>query len=140
MNEAVTLHRYWIWANRLRELLDGALAARGMPTDEDLLAWFADDAGLLMSHWCAALYVLVEGYRELELHDPQIDQLLASAHVDLLRRYRNGVCHFQKDYFDSRFTDFMGPPDTPEWVRNLNREFGRFFLQQLGSQAAGGGS
>lgn len=69
MNEVVPLYRYWIWANRLRELFDDALAARGMASDEDLLAWFADDAGLLMSHWYVALYVVVEGYRELGLHD-----------------------------------------------------------------------
>lgn len=84
-----------------------------------------------MSHWYASLYVVVEGYQELNLHDAKIDALLTSPHVHLLRRYRNGVDHFQKTYFDARFVDFMGPPDTPQWARNLNREFGRFFLEIL---------
>lgn len=141
MKDLVTLHRYWIWANRLRDLLDRVLAQRGMPTEESFPVWFADDPGLLMSHWYAALYVVVEGYQELGLHDAGIDQLLASSYVDLLRRYRNGVCHFQRGYFDSRFIDFMGPPGTPAWVRKLNAEFGRFFLEQLrnaGAESAGG--
>ena len=73
----------------------------------------------------------MEGYRELGLSDPVVDSLLKSSNVDLLRRYRNGVFHFQKDYFDSRLTDFYETRDTVDWVRELTKEFGRFFIQKL---------
>ena len=61
MNSAhlVTLHRYYIWANRLREYFDGALAAHGPLSASDFPIWFADDLGLFLSHWYAALYVVV---------------------------------------------------------------------------------
>ena len=114
-NDAVhTLHRYYIWANRLRDYFDKSLATKGMPSEASFPAWFAEDVGLFMSHWYAALYVVVEGYRELGLQNAKVDALLTSPNVDLLRRYRNGVDHFQKSYFDARFVDFMGPPDSPQ--------------------------
>jgi hypothetical protein len=50
-----------------------------------------------MSYWYAALYVVIEGWRDLGLADATIDALLQSPNVDLLKRYRNGVFHFQKD-------------------------------------------
>ena len=131
------LHRYFMWANRLRDHLDKALVARGSVKEVDFPIWFADDPGLFMSYWYAALYVVIEGYQELELHDPKIDALLTSPNVDLLRRYRNGVDHFQKDYFDGRFIDFMGPPDTPRWTRELNKEFGRFLIESIRSRTRG---
>ncbi len=134
------LHRYFMWANRLREHFDKALKVRGPAKESDFPVWFADDAGLFMSHWYAALYVVIEGYRELGLHDTKIDALLTSPNVDLLRRYRNGVDHFQKDYFDGRFFDFMGSPDTPKWARDLNRDFGRFLIETLGKRRSITGS
>lgn len=125
------LHRYFMWANRLREYFDKALAVRGPAKESDFPVWFADDTGLFMSHWYAALDVVIEGYRELDLHDEKIDALLESPNVGLLHRYRNGVDHFQKGYFDGRFLDLMGPPDTPQWARDLNREFGRFLIEAI---------
>jgi hypothetical protein len=140
MNALVALHRYYIWTNRLREWFDRSLAVCGWPKASDFPTWFADDPGLFMSHWYASLYVVVEGYQELGLHDTKVDSLLASSNVHLLKRYRNGVDHFQKTYFDLRFVDFMGTADTPQWTRDLNRELGRFFIETLrkesGSSAA----
>ena len=51
--------------------------------------------------------MVIEGWQELGLADPAVDRLLMSPKVDLLRRYRDGVFHFQPDYFDSRFMDFI---------------------------------
>lgn len=131
MHDLITLHKYYIWANRFRDLMDGALARVGPPTAENYREFFVSDAGLFMSFWYSALYVVIEGYGQLSVSDPRIDELLKSPNTELLRRYRNGVCHFQKDYFDKRFTDFMGQPDTPQWIRAVNLEFGRFFLERL---------
>lgn len=40
------------------------------------LAFFADDPGIFMSYWYGGLYVVIEGWKELGLHDPEIDQLI----------------------------------------------------------------
>ena len=51
--------------------------------------------------------------QQLNQTDPKVDPLISSAHVDRLKRYRNGVFHFQKKYFDERFTE---PPGTAYWA------------------------
>ena len=125
----ISLHRYYIWANRMRENFDKTLQGRGAGEVPESV--FAADMGLYMSYWYGALYVVIEGYSKRRLNDATIDQLLKSSNVSLLRRFRNGAFHFQADYFDSRFTDFMGTKDTVPWVRELNSEFGRFFLERI---------
>lgn len=55
---------------------------------------------LYMSYWYGGLYVVIEGWQRLKLSDDIIDNLLISSNVQLLKRYRNGVFHFQKEYID----------------------------------------
>jgi len=54
--------------------------AQGVPAGKAEIESF-----LYMSYWYGALYVVIEGWRELKLVDPAIDQLLQSSNVDLLR-------------------------------------------------------
>ena len=71
---------------------------------------------------------------KLNLSNSIIDQLLDSPNVKLLKRCRNGVFHFQKNYHDKRFHEFMSQGiDEVTWVRRLNEQFGRFFLQEFGT-------
>ena len=84
-----------------------------------------------MSYWYGGLYVVVEGWQELGLNDATINPLLASPNVALLKRYRNGIFHFQKDYIDERFHNFMAPTDSVAWVRQLSKAFGDYFLREL---------
>jgi len=133
MNELLALHRYYIWANRLREHFDNAIAM--VPTSVRPEQIFLDDRGLFLSHWYAALYVVVEGWQELQLTDPEINPLLTSANLDLLRRFRNGVCHYQRNYSDPRFLDLAQAQGVVPWVRQLNSSLGRYFLEKLGQPA-----
>lgn len=133
MDDIITLHRYWIWANALRTHFDKRLMDNSKEKRKDI-SWFADYQGVFLSHWYAALFVVIEGWMQMNLRDPVIDDLLGSPNVDLLRRFRNGVCHFQPNYLDDKFVEFMAEPTTVTWVRTLNTEFGRYFLQTLKSQ------
>ena len=45
-------------------------------------------------YWLASLYVVVEGWKELQLRHPEIDRLIVE-HEESLRRFRNAVYHFQ---------------------------------------------
>jgi hypothetical protein len=125
----ITLHRYYIWANKFRTCFDETIEKRGTAEPNSLI-WFADDTGLFMSYWYSALNVVVEGWHELGCEDPEVDALLLSANVQHLKRYRHGVCHFQQTYLDKRFLELMASPDSVEWVRSLNTAFGRFFLRR----------
>jgi hypothetical protein len=121
----VTLHRYFIWANRMRVHFDEIISKSELGRAPEI------ESFLYMSYWYAALYVVIEGWREIGLADAAIDALLQSPNVDLLRRYRNGVFHFQKDYNDEKFQSFMRGEDTVSWVRSLNQQFDRYFLDHL---------
>jgi hypothetical protein len=131
--EIHTLHRYYIWANKMRIDFENVLRlhnAREISEDR-----YDVESMLYMSYRYSALYVVIEGWRELNLEDAIITSLLDSPNVDLLRRYRNGTFHFQSNYFDERFIAFIRDGlNSVEWIRNMNREFGRYFLSWYGRQ------
>jgi hypothetical protein len=96
--------------------------------------FMAGPVGTYMSYWYGGLYVVCEGWQELRLTDPKVDQLLQHPNLVLLKRYRNGAFHFQKDYFDARFGDFEAEQTTVEWVRNLSSAIGSWFLIHMQSK------
>lgn len=129
MTPILALHRYWIYSNRMREKFEAAILnpdwvslARDTKIDPTLVFWI-HDPGIFMSYW----YGVIEGWGELNLSDPAVDLLLSSPNVGLLRRYRNGIFHYQKDYFDERFHEFMASKDSVPWVRDLTKAFGDYF-------------
>jgi len=128
--ELLSLHRYYIWANRMRTHFDEILASGTSATGQGEI-----ESVLYMSYWYGGLYVVVEGWKELGLTDAAVDRLLESPNVDLLRRYRNGVFHFQRQYNDQRFMEFITQgTDVVPWVRNLNQQLGRYFLEVLSNR------
>jgi hypothetical protein len=139
LSDLYTLHRYYIWANAMgtefkRMLAEASEAGSQIEpgTETGILAF------MWMSYWYAALYVVIEGWRELGVHDEQADALLESPNVDLLRRYRNGVFHFQRQYFDARFMGLIDDgEDVVEWVESLNNAFSRVFLDAFGHPPEG---
>jgi hypothetical protein len=88
---------------------------------------------MYMSFWYGELYVVVEGWQELKLADPRVDALLEDTEmVGLLRRYRHGTFHFQGNYWDDRFIDFVKVgAKSAAWVRKLNKAFGAYFLKEF---------
>jgi hypothetical protein len=98
MTELIALHRYWLYADRLRLCFKEALSnsnihelvQRAGPLG---VLWFElTPPGVFMSFWYGALYVVIEGYRDLKLSDPEIDEFLQSPNVDYLRLF--GMAHF----------------------------------------------
>jgi hypothetical protein len=136
MQELIALHRYYIWANRLRIQFDEALqqeSKAGVVPTKDLMRVLVTDSNIFMSYWYSALFVVVEGWGRLQLSDSRIGTLLSSPNVTLLKNYRHGVSHFQPEYFDPKFLDFVTAKGIVPWVRELNLAFGAFFLARLGS-------
>jgi len=124
-----TLHRYYIWANRMRVHFDEVLQQRMAAKIEK--GRMEVESMLYMSYWYAGLYVVIEGWKALKLSDQVIDRLLHSGNVALLKRYRNGTFHFQKTYYDARFIELIEKgQNVVEWIRTLNSELGRWFLAQ----------
>lgn len=127
------LHRYYIWANKMRTHFDDILKKKSENKISD--EFFKIESRLYMSYWYGGLYVVIEGWKQLGLSDPKINLLLKSKNVGLLKQYRNGVFHFQRNYDDKRFLNFITQGENcVEWIRQLNREFGKFFLEQFKPQ------
>jgi hypothetical protein len=124
-----SLHRYFVNANYMRTLFDEYIERTKLPPEFGSLDWL--NMNVLMGQWYGNLYVVIEGWKELQLADSVINKLLKSPNVPLLKRYRHGVFHFQKKYFDRRFMGLIEANEVPKWIRTLNREFGRFFLEYL---------
>jgi len=85
----------------------------------------------IVAHWLAAEYVVLEGWKELGWHDARIDDMLARypGHVDVLRRCRNAVYHFQRGLFDERIGKCLEDKDEElRWKGALHFEFQRFLL------------
>ena len=124
-----TLHKYYIYSDRMRyhfDLLIKDKIINNISVNSDI---FTDEL-IYMSYWYSTLYVVIEGWRELNLKDDRIDTLLKSSNLDYLRRFRNGVFHFQKDYFDDRFIELLSSNDNPvKWIRELNLAFSEWFLE-----------
>jgi hypothetical protein len=99
----------------------------------DPMAFMISKAGLKMCLWYGMLYVVVEGWKESGLSDPEVDRLLASPNTELLRRFRNGMFHFQTDHWlPAKFSDFFVPQNkTVEWVHALTTELRRCVMAEM---------
>lgn len=85
---------------------------------------------VLMLQFYAALWVAVEGWRECPLSDETVDELLADPafdqNVQLLRRFRNGVYHYQPDLINERLLAFLREGEhAVTWAFLLHDEFKR---------------
>src|SRR6266480_2170070 len=146
-----SLHRYWIYSNRMREYFEAALSASQQdstslaketdPTKAIVeAAKFSIGPGIFMSYWYGSLYVVIEGWKQLQLTDPKIHPLIASPNVKLLKKYRDGVFHFQRNFGEDRFKGFLSWRILSAWVRAIHSEFGRYFLERYSDSGQPGGS
>ena len=129
-NPIYTLHKYFIWANRMRTHFDEVLtiSVNNKIETKSENKKFEIETDMYMSLWYVLLYAVVEGWRELKLHDEKINLLISNKNTKLLRRYRNRVFHFDKMDNDIRFQKFFEEQSTVQWTKDLNKEFGRWFL------------
>jgi hypothetical protein len=126
LKRVVTLNRYLEWAThmaaRYNEDVDGFSGK--LDWDDPLFKRLF----MHMCYWYATLYVVIEGWHDLKLSDPKVDSLLVSPHVQLLKRYRNGVFHFQAEYIDNRHIGFMeAGTEGKKWLHELHTAFHFYF-------------
>jgi hypothetical protein len=105
-----TLHRYFIAANKMRICFDNTLAKPEVskrfehPESMDansllrlMLLEFTDDLGVFMFYWYSAIYVVIEGFKDLKVKDAKIEALLQSPNVEALKLARNATFTFRKN-------------------------------------------
>lgn len=134
VEQTLAFTRYLSWADLLNTLFETEMADEPAPTELEALRkhewrWFG-----LMCYCYPSLYVVIEAWDELQFKDPVIDRLLAHPKDfrTLLRRYRNGVFHFQSSLLDSRIIDLLQHGAAHVcWVRALHDELVRFCAEHL---------
>jgi hypothetical protein len=129
------LFRYFMAASLMRQEFDRHLRDPKVmaPVGDDPMKFLISKAGLKMCLWYGMLYVVIEGWRDAKLTDLEVDRLLASPNTKLLRRFRNGMFHFQKDqWLPPKLSDFFVPTNkTVEWVRALTAELRRYLMAEM---------
>src|SRR5262245_7628454 len=127
-HKLTSLHRYYAWSLILRDHFRAPFKEfiEAGRMEEGIIEWIGPvgmgEGAALLSHWYAALYVVIEGWRELELTDTRIDELLVSEHTERLRVHRNATCHYQEPIYVEKWNRFEKEPGAVEWVLALDQE------------------
>ncbi|MXG92062.1 hypothetical protein [Nocardioides flavescens] len=128
----MALHNYFLNADFLRDLFMKRIKRNQSPSDVNPVT--AMDDLIAMSLWYATVYVVMEGWREAKLSDPEVDELLADRHVERLRRFRNQVFHYQRAYDNPKLLEFLGADDADahaatDWIKRTHKALGRAIQQ-----------
>jgi hypothetical protein len=129
------LHQYFVWGDRMRVHFRAAMK---LPTPENIYVPLIQEPEkwLYMCYWYASAYTVVEGFTELGLNDARVQAFLDRAdYVEKLKRFRNGVFHFQKKLMDDRFLDFIGLPESAKWITEFWEALSDYFLAKFGIKA-----
>jgi hypothetical protein len=122
--------RYLYWADLAYRQWDQF--AEGAQINDKWIDWWGFFAR--MSHFYAAEYVVIEGWRETGFTDAVIDEALNRWPdiLDLLRRYRNGVYHYQPKLIEQRFMGLLKEQESAMFfIRYLHSEFCRYYWSYI---------
>ena len=85
----------------------------------------------ITAHWLAAEYIVLEGWQRIGRDDPKLNKLLSlyPENVEVLRRCRNAVYHFQTEILDKRILKCTANENEEMiWSIALHFEFQRYLL------------
>jgi hypothetical protein len=129
----LALHTHWVRADSIKERVRLDIADDGSQLPSEL-----HDIGQQLSKVHALevlyglIYVVIEGFRELGCKDESVEKLLAEGdYVNLLRRFRNGVFHYQTEPMDKRLLDFITRENSGRWMRDTHKALGTFLEREL---------
>lgn len=128
-----TLYRYYLYAVVMRDDLKkenyGEFVKNLKDDASSVILIFSSPVGVYMTFFYSAIYLVIEGWKELKLADAKIDKLIDSVHTDKLRLFRNATFHYQKEPISPKLLQFLGNEEegTEKWINELYAEFGRYF-------------
>lgn len=130
----LALHKYFLNADFVRDVFMRRMNREQSPAEVDF-ATSMDDS-IALSLWYATVYVVIEGWREAGISDSEVDELLGDDRVDDLRRFRNQIFHYQREYDNPKLLEFLrtGDADAQEattWIRRTHAALGRAIERAL---------
>ena len=133
----LALVKYWLAADLLRSSFFRSFSASNPAHlaeahgDVGLAYYWVSDPGILSSLWIGSVYVVIEGYRALDLADSELDELLESDFVDSVRLYRNAVFHFQKDSLHDKYMPVLESFEAKQWLDDVHKKMGNILAQRV---------
>lgn len=124
----LVLHRYFLRADRMRLDFRDSLLTHGIDPSQPLR--YARTT-TYMSLWYTLLAVVAEAWQDLKFRDPEVDDLLTSPNLDLLRRHRNAVAHYQPGYVSEKEAQILAEVTAQDWIEALHKAIGRYLLDWL---------
>ncbi|MGF1747139.1 hypothetical protein [Vibrio cionasavignyae] len=128
----VALHSHWLNADAVK-----VVSNTDIPVDESFPIEIQKLSQLHSSFrricvFYSLLYVVVEGYRELNSSDEKVDSLLEAVDfVDALRLFRNATFHYQKTPISEKAMKFLETDNSELWIQELHSSFRQYFEKQL---------
>ncbi len=86
---------------------------------------------MYLDYWYAGIFAAMEGYENLGLVNPEVEELRSDPLYAKLRAYRAGTYHFREKYFDDDIRTFIADNKSSSWMVNLDVALGRFLLAEL---------
>jgi hypothetical protein len=101
---------------------------------------FYSPPGIYFLYSYSGIYLVIEGWKNLNLKDDRVEKLLESPFVDRLRLFRNATFHYQKEPISWKHLQFFGTEEEETEVRlnELYREFEPFFADCAGGRTERG--
>lgn len=132
MKKLVALHKHWINADAIRQVV--MTKNRGGNELSDELKQLAEmhSSYARLSVLYGLIFVVVDGYKELKYTNDKIDNLLTQDDfVDALRLFRNAIFHYQEEAISKKALKFLELEESETWIRELHIAFKLFFEKEL---------
>ena len=132
----LSLHKYWIQANRMRE--DLIKEMEKLPADADIedLYQYCLRTNNIALHtfryfWLASLCTVIEGYKKLQLNDNKINNLISNSlkNIEDLRKFRNSTRHFELP--SQRNKKIKDLKISMKWISELHAAFGEYLFNKV---------
>lgn len=130
----VSLHRHWVWADRMKELFEFYLKKEGLPAQESL----APDQPYMLSSmftcmflWYGLLYATCDGIEEVSAARMSDIAPTYDAAKKTLRRFRNAMFHVQPCYWTPKLMDVLKDGKIVEQIRATHVKVGQWLETQL---------
>jgi hypothetical protein len=117
------LSEYWISAEHMRRL---TFAIKPKSPEEAKRDWHKFRT--YHSYWLSALYVVVEGFIELELDKTKVQEI-TDERINTLKLFRNGCFHYQTDH--KKQLKFLADDPNLDWAGRLHEQFRLYLVETL---------
>lgn len=129
-SEVLTLHKYFLNADRMRFHFESLLKKIEMPKEMG----GAVEHCIYMALWYGSLRVVIEGWSSLQLSDSKVAPLVDVDKIGKLNGVRNDVFHYQREYVPGRTLKALQEDGFVEWVRAIHSAIGDALLKLMESK------